>query len=178
MRAFVALDLSEAALDALEQVQGDLPGRHVPRENLHLTLAFLGEQNEAVLRKVHEALAGLVLEAPVLRMSGLDVMGGRRPNLCFAAVERNAALEQAHRAVAQACRAAGVDLRRERFRPHVTLSRFGRELGPLEEARLARRLGLLTLPETRAEALSLIRSDLRPEGPVYSVLAQYDLEGA
>jgi 2'-5' RNA ligase len=174
MRVFVALELPGALLDALEAVQGDLPGRHVPRENLHLTLAFLGEQGEGVLRELHEALSDLVLAAPEVRVTGLDVMGGRRPNLCFAAVAPNGALDAAHRAVVRACREAGVDLRRERFRPHVTLARFGREMSPREEAQLAQALGVLALPAATAAGVSLMRSDLRPEGPVYSVLAQYD----
>ncbi|MDQ2091871.1 RNA 2',3'-cyclic phosphodiesterase [Marimonas arenosa] len=174
MRAFIAVDLPEALRAALEQGQEGLPGRPVPSENLHLTLAFLGEVAEPVLHDVHEGLSGLRLTAPELRVSELDVFGGRRPNLCFAAVAMVPDLEAAQRAVVRVCRAAGVDLRRERFRPHVTLARFGRELGRREAERLAAKLGVVHLPPERAESFSLCRSDLRPEGPVYSMLAQYE----
>ena len=176
MRAFVALDLPEAMLDGLERLQDGLPGRAVVRPNLHLTLAFLGDVGEAALRDLWEALEGERLEVPVLRVEALDVFGGRRPDLVFAAVAGNTALEAAARAVRRAAREAGIAPGRERFRPHVTLVRF-RGLGPKEEAALAARLGPVALPEGRAEALSLYRSELRPEGARYEVLASRGFAG-
>ena len=173
MRAFVAIDLGEAMLDALEEVQAGLPGRIVPRENLHLTLAFLGEVSEAVLRELHRGLATLELEAPELRLTGLDLFGGRKPKLAFAGVAPSPELDAVQRAVVRTCREAGVDLRRERFRPHVTLSRFGREISRRDAEILAARLGMLAIPAAPAAGVSLYRSDLRPEGPRYVPLATY-----
>ena len=86
MRAFVAIDIDDAMLDRLEEMQLGLPGRIVPRENLHLTLAFLGEIGETLLREVHQGLAALQLNAPELRVTELDVFGGKKPKLAFAGV--------------------------------------------------------------------------------------------
>ncbi|WP_161594525.1 RNA 2',3'-cyclic phosphodiesterase [Marimonas lutisalis] len=174
MRVFVAIELPEDILDGLLPWQDGLPGRLVDEENLHLTLAFLGEVDEARLAEVDEALAGLRLAAPVLRVTGLDVFEGRKPKLAFATVERRAALETVQRAVAQAVRGAGVDLRRERFRPHVTLTRFGREMSRRDEVQLAGQLGPIPPLEARAEAFGLYRSELRPDGPRYVALARYE----
>lgn len=176
MRAFVAIVLPGALLDAVAALQDGLPGRLVPEENLHLTLAFLGDVEEDGLQAVHEALSGLRLDAPLLKLTALDVFEGRKPQLAFAAVARTAALEAAQRAVAQAVRGAGIDLRRERFRPHVTLTRFGRQMSPRDEVRLAERLGPVPPLEARATGFALCRSELRPEGPRYAVLAYYDFE--
>ena len=176
MRAFVAVDLPQSLRQNLEVVQEGLPGRHVSGENLHLTLAFLGDVDAGRVQALAEALEGLRLDAPMLRVSGLDLFGGKRPNLCFAAIETNEELSSARRILMRVCRQVGIDLRRERFRPHVTLSRFGRELGAREEERLAGRLGVIRLPEARAERFSLYRSELRPEGPVYRILAQFDFD--
>ena len=176
MRAFVGVELPEALSEALEGVQAALPGRHVALDNLHLTLAFLGEVDEGKVWALAEGLAELRLAAPELRVTGLDVFGGRRPNLCFASVEKTPALEAAREAVQRVCRSAGIDLRRERFRPHVTLSRFGRELGPHEEERLAAELGVVHLPAAWAEGFALYRSDLRPEGAVYTPVAEFEFD--
>ena len=47
MRAFIALPVSGAALDGIARLQQHLPeGRPLPEENLHLTLAFLDEQQD------------------------------------------------------------------------------------------------------------------------------------
>lgn len=176
MRVFVAIDLPEALGEALEGVQEGLPGRLVAAENLHLTLAFLGDVAGPAVADLAEGLGELRLQAPELRVTGLDLFGGRKPNLCYAAVAANPELEAAHRAVARVARAAGIDLRRERFRPHVTLARFKRELGKREEERLAAQLGVVHLPVVRAESFSLCASVLQPEGPVYSVLAQFPFD--
>ncbi|UYV36311.1 RNA 2',3'-cyclic phosphodiesterase [Rhodobacteraceae bacterium D3-12] len=176
MRGFVALGLSEGMLDALEVLQEGMPGRVVPRAYLHLTLAFLGEVSGTVVERVHEGLEGVRLEAPRLRVTGVDMLSGRKPRLCFAAVEVTPELVALRYAVRGACRGAGVDLARERFRPHVTLSRFGREIGPRDAAVLAGRLGVVSIAEARAAGLGLYRSLLRPEGPRYDMLAGYDFD--
>ena len=176
MRAFVGLDLDQTMLDALEDVQTGLPGRIVPRENLHLTLAFLGDVEERVLRELHLRLDALELDAPELQVTGLDVPGGKKPTLGIATVALSPELEAVQRAVFRVCREAGVDLRRERFRPHVTLTRFGREISQRDAQVLGGRLGILTMPAARAVGFSLYRSDLRPEGPRYVAIASYPFD--
>ncbi|MDU8928681.1 RNA 2',3'-cyclic phosphodiesterase [Alisedimentitalea sp. MJ-SS2] len=176
MRAFVAIELPDGLAESLEGVQEGLPGRHVAPGNLHLTLAFLGDVFEGQVWALAERLAELRLKAPVLRVTGLDMFGGKRPNLCFASVGKDQALEAVRDTVQRTCREIGIDLRRERFRPHVTLSRFGRELGPREEERLAAQLGLVHIPEVPAERFAIYRSDLRPEGVIYTPVAEFEFD--
>jgi RNA 2',3'-cyclic 3'-phosphodiesterase len=60
LRLFCALTLPEQALDGLAAWQAQLPPggyRPVPRENLHLTLAFLGTRPRADVGPVGDALA-------------------------------------------------------------------------------------------------------------------------
>ncbi len=174
MRAFVAVELPGEMREALLALQAGLPGRHVPEENLHLTLAFLGEVNEARLHDLHGVLAGLRLEAPMLRVTGRDVFEGRKPLLAFAALASDPDLVAARRAVRQAAREVGIKLGRERFRPHVTLSRFGRGIDERDAARLADCLGPIAgTVEGRAERFGLFRSELRAAGPRYELLAGY-----
>ncbi|KPP85151.1 MAG: 2'-5' RNA ligase [Rhodobacteraceae bacterium HLUCCO07] len=174
MRAFVALELPEKLRHALQRMQAGLPGRHVSEENLHLTLAFLGDVDAGRLRDLHGVLSGLKLAAPFLRVTGCDVFEGRKPMLAFAALAPDPYLVAARRAVRQAARDAGIELRRERFRPHVTLSRFGRGIGARDEARLATCLGpVARIVEERAERFGLYRSQLRADGPIHELLACY-----
>ena len=77
MRLFFALNFSPETCRALLEVQGRLrrlagPGNYTRPENLHLTLAFLGEQAPEGLAAARRALAGA--EAPPRTLT-FDRMG-------------------------------------------------------------------------------------------------------
>lgn len=179
MRAFIALDLPEAFLTPLARLQAGLTvGRPVPEENLHLTLAFLGDMSEPQARDVAEALAELRHPPVELELKGLDLFGGRRPNVLFAQAA-GAGLENLHEKVAHLVRAAGIALPRERFRPHVTLARFPREMSAKDQARLGEFLTLnspFALPADSADTVTLYRSHLREDGAIYDPLAEVELK--
>lgn len=178
MRAFVGLILPDAALDALERVQGALSvGRQVPEENMHLTLAFLDDQPEATLHALHQALSDIPALPVPLMFQGLETYGGRHPRGLAAAAQKTPELSALRDKVRQACRLAEIDLPRERFRPHVTLARFPRHLEAGQEQKIARflagaagfRLDCLTA------SMALFQSTLSPDGARYDVLAEYPL---
>ena len=179
IRAFIAIDLPEDVVEALERLQSDIPaGRIVPAENLHLTVAFLGEQPPQVLEELHGALELAELPGFDLGISGLGTMGGRSPRILHANVTRSHPLTRLHRKVRRLADDAGIGLPRERFRPHITLARFPRELPRGDRARLDRFLAAnagFRLDPFRATAWSLVRSTLDPSGARHEVLARYDL---
>lgn len=181
MRAFVALDLPEQMRRALTRLQAGLTvGRPVPEENLHLTLAFLGDVSDTLAHDVAEGLASVRLPGVVLGLSGLEVYGGRRPAV-LAVKASGPGLEPLHAKVMRSAREAGVDLARERFRPHVTLARFGREMGAKDHKRLGEFLslnGTFALPEEAAVSVTLYRSHLSQDGADYEPLASFQLTGA
>ena len=180
MRAFVALDLPETMLRPLTRLQAGLGvGRQVPEENLHLTLAFLGDVADGTAHEVAEALDGARLPGLTVALSGLTLFGGRWPAV-LAVGATGAGLAPLHAKVMRIAREAGVDLRRERFRPHVTIARFPREMGPKEQARLGEFLalnGTFALPPEPALSVSLCRSHLTQDGAQYEPLASFPLNG-
>ena len=179
MRCFLALPIPEPLLPPLLAVQEAVPvGRAVPEDNLHLTLAFLGDRPEAELRELHLVLGQRALPAVTLALAGLATFGGRRVKLLAAEVTKVPALVALQREAVRAATAAGMALPRERFRPHVTLLRFGAGLRdadrPRLDAALAPLAGLSTAAEPVAE-MRLVGSTLTPEGAVYDTLAEYPL---
>ncbi|MEJ2023231.1 MAG: RNA 2',3'-cyclic phosphodiesterase [Maritimibacter sp.] len=124
MRAFLALDIPEDLLVPLTRLQAGLSvGRVVPEENLHLTLAFLGEISEAQARDLAEALSLFRHPAIDLTLSGLDLFGGKRPDVLFIGGHGDG-LAHLQEKIAHMVREAGIALPRSRFRPHVTLARY------------------------------------------------------
>ena len=88
MRAFVAIDLPEEVTDALSDLTSVLPvGRSVPDDNLHLTLAFLGEQTEDQLEQLHQALRSYRFKRLIWVSTGLGALGAMQPRSCLPALQ-------------------------------------------------------------------------------------------
>lgn len=179
MRLFVAIDLPEAVQDHLARIQGDLGmGRLVPVENLHVTLAFLNDQDTPTATALHQSLTGIQLPGFDLRISGVDVFDRRAPKLLFAGVEKTAPLVALRDKVRAAAQAVEIDLRRERFRPHVTLARFRRSMPEQDLDRVGLFLeahGDPTIPAFPVKGFALYRSILHEDGAIYDRLAGYPL---
>lgn len=154
MRLFVAVRFSPAVERALWRAVGDLrrrgEGTFTRRENLHLTLAFIGETDrlEDAKRAVAEAAQGGPLQ--------LEVGGplGRFGELWWAGVRGGEPLAALAAAVQSALRAKGFSIERRPWRPHVTLVRRWR--GALPET-------AVVPAAMTAQRISLMRSD-RVEG--------------
>ncbi|EPX86237.1 2'-5' RNA ligase [Rubellimicrobium thermophilum DSM 16684] len=179
MRAFVAIAIPDPVVHALETVQQALPvGRAVDPDQLHLTLAFLGEQPLERLEAAHEALEEIALPAFELRLRGLGLFDEhRRPATLWAGVADDGALRGLRARVLGALHAAGLSLERRRFRPHVTLARLS-ALSAVEEERLAQFLGRwesFPSPPFTVRGFGLWRSTLRPSGAIHEELAHYPL---
>lgn len=179
IRAFVGLPLPEHAADAMILGQAGLDvGRLVPRENFHLTLAFLGERPKPVLEDLHGLLDGISMPSITIHARGLDMFGGDRPRALFADVVPNDDLTRLRKRVRQAARHASIELDHERFRPHITLARFSPGMGPEERAALdghiSRRMHRVDATFT-VDHFALFQSHLGRKGPHYDVLAEYPL---
>lgn len=179
MRTFISLDLPDACLDPLLRMTGGLrAGRAVPRENLHLTLVFLGDQPDDMLEELHMQLTELRLPGPDLRFGGIDLFGPGKARMLAALVEPVPELVALQAAVERSARRVGMAPERRAFRPHVTLLRFGRRVSAAEEAALHGFLAappVVELPATRATSVSLQGSTRTEAGARYQTLAAYPL---
>lgn len=173
LRLFVALTLPDSVLAALEAWQGaELvgPARLVPREQMHVTVAFLGSRPAGDLASVAAEVRAAVAAAPpipVLRprayretrsvgMLVLDDEGGRATELAERVQERLVSL--------------GVYRREARpWLPHVTVLRFRRP------PRL--RPSLPDLGDFSPSGAAVYHSLLGPRGARYEVLDSVALGG-
>lgn len=179
MRVFLALPIPPGVAGALAALVAPLGfGHAVSEENLHLTLAFLGDLPDAQAEAAHEAIASL--RAPSLRveLAGLNLFGGRRPESLHIGLADPAPVVALHARVLARLHGAGVMPARERFAPHVTVVRFGARLAAGDVLRLQRFMaerGGARLPAFAARAMVLYRSQLGNGPPVYHELARYAL---
>ena len=177
MRAFVGLPVPEPWITPLIRAQKALPGgRDVDADDLHVTLAFLDDQPEEPLEALHEALEMRGLSAAPLRAAGIATLGDP-PRAVVLDLAPDPALTALRDGVRAAARSAGIDLPRDRFRPHVTLTRYGGRAEP-DMTRLPRALSGIGDPDLAPESARLAvlwSSTLTPDGPIYETLATYPL---
>lgn len=170
-RLFVALDLPAAVRDALAPARAALPGaRWLRREQLHLTLRFLGQVHGAQVDAVATAFADLTASGFALRVQGVGCFPGpARARVLWAGVAPHAPL-RALRAVldARLDPVLGPDPDAARgFHPHITLARLDGTTPRDAIAGWAARHDALSSAPWPARALVLFESFTRPEGALH-----------
>jgi 2'-5' RNA ligase len=126
-RLFVALPVPEEIADALMPLQSGVPdARWMPPENFHVTLCFAGEVPGGTMRDFEEELSDIAGPRFALALAGVgQFSSGKQPRALVATVERSDRLDWLQQKVATVARNSGIELERRKFRPHVTLARFG-----------------------------------------------------
>jgi 2'-5' RNA ligase len=190
IRTFVAIPLPESVRAHLEALQqrlrsgpGGAAGRWVRPEGIHLTLKFLGDVPEEEVPRICRAVEGACRgqRAFEIGVGGLGCFpNARRPRVVWAGVrEESGRLDDLQRVVEGALETLGYRREGRAFRPHLTLARIrpgafardGTELGQVVVADAASELVTF-----RADEVQVIKSDLRPAGAIYTVLATARLE--
>lgn len=126
-RLFIALPVPEEIADALLALQSGVPdARWVPPENFHITLCFAGEVQGGVLRDLEEELTDVEGPPFPVAIAGVEQFSsGKQPRALVALVEHSERLDWLQQKVSTVARNCGIALERRKFRPHVTLARFG-----------------------------------------------------
>lgn len=185
VRAFVGLSISEEIRGRLKEVQSVLRrgGAHVgwvPPENVHLTLAFLGEVPRDGVGPLGMGLDVLASTSAPFEMDvkGVGSFGGRRPKVIWAGVlEPSGRLAMLQRQVAELCVASGVRLDERGFLPHLTIGRARSSRGGESLARALEDWRSVELGRCAVRDVRLMRSELLPGGPRYTELHRAGLGG-
>jgi 2'-5' RNA ligase len=187
IRTFIAVGLDKAVRDrtvALQEklVQAGTEVKWVEPENLHVSLIFLGEVNDrdvpAVCRVVSEQ-SGKFAAFPMSVETVGCFPNPRRPRILWVGVGQGTQeLVALHDALEPPLLDLGCYRREDRpYTPHITLGRVksDRSTDALAAA-LAKKAGWQGGEMIVGEVL-VLGSELRPEGPVYTVLSRGKLRG-
>ena len=125
-RLFVGLELPSSCKTALLALDPHLSGlRWLPREQLHLTLSFLGDVEAPAEDRLREALREVRVPPFFLPLRGVGVFNSRgRPSVAWAGVGKgHPHLFALHRRIQDAVLCAGLEANLKPFHPHVTIGR-------------------------------------------------------
>ena len=155
MRLFIAIELSYEMRDALRRVQRQMQAQHVtgnytPPENLHLTLAFIGEYPDP------DAIYMPRVKPFAIELDGFGSFG----DLWWVGLKPCPPLRRYVLALRHALAYDNIPFDRKKFSPHITLLRRG--VG----------VPAVTVPhaEMVVDRVSLMRSDRGKHGMIYTEL--------
>jgi RNA 2',3'-cyclic 3'-phosphodiesterase len=176
MRLFVALTLPDVVADGLILLQGGIPGaRWSTREQLHLTLRFIGEVDGRDAGAIDDALASIRAPRFTLELKGVGEFGGKNPRALWAGVRDGAPVEHLQRKVESAVQRVGLPPEERKFSPHVTLARL--KGAPRERViTFLSAHALYASGPFEVNAFTLYSSTLTPNGSLYTPERLYRLE--
>lgn len=177
----MAFNLPDPILHRAAALQGALKARGlklqwVKPQNLHLTLKFLGYIPETDASKVGAAIDHVVGNEPPLEMTlqGMGVFPGiKRPRVLwvgFGGQVQN--LKRLHLKLEDHLDKIGFDRDKRGFNAHLTIARIKRRVAPKRLLDAIKTAGDFPPQPFVARKMVLYKSDLRPQGAVYTALAE------
>ncbi|MES0361275.1 MAG: RNA 2',3'-cyclic phosphodiesterase [Anaerolineales bacterium] len=181
IRAFIAIDLSQGILERIDQMSLDLrsrlekvPVRWVPADNIHLTLKFLGNVSTANLEMLKEIMGNVVANHHECDIS----VGGigafpktHNPRVIWVGMEVPQELISLQHNIEIETARLGYSREHRPFSPHLTFGRVSRNASSQDVRAIAEILDSYKvgfLGATRITSVYLYRSDLKPDGAVYT----------
>jgi len=179
IRAFIGFKLPGNIISSIRKTKEDmrsykLPIRWTRPENIHLTLKFLGNIEEAETQKVATAICDSVKDfAPIsLAAKGTGVFPGiKRPRILWVGIGGETdSLAGLKKALDENLGLTGFPKENRPFKGHFTIGRVKKKIDPKRLFDALKNNQEFESETFIAEKLFLFKSELRQSGPVYTEL--------
>jgi RNA 2',3'-cyclic 3'-phosphodiesterase len=196
MRIFVALDLDDEIRKRIQQFVGEVRGfapnaRWITPESLHITLKFIGEKPDALVKQIDGALGQLAVSPFRMTFGGIGFFPTPKAARVFwAGIEAEPGLSELAARIEHSLANLGIPKEDRAFSPHLTLARASGGSGaPGWRKRDKPNRQFVDLQQSleqspppnfgtmTAQEFFLYRSQLSPKGSRYTKIAHYRLSG-
>jgi 2'-5' RNA ligase len=188
MRCFIAIDIDEKIRRALGDLQRQLrDGVDVKKgdinwvnpDNIHLTLKFLGEikdEKAAEVCNIVKAVAGRH-KSFELDIESVGHFGGRSPKVLWVGTGKGGEnLLELQEDIEKSLALAGWPEETRDFAGHLTLCRIRNPKAGMKLAQVSEDYKDFKVGTLSADEVCVYQSELKPTGPVYTVLGNYKLQ--
>jgi RNA 2',3'-cyclic 3'-phosphodiesterase len=187
MRVFIAIDIDDKIRKAIADLQrqiiskvdvkkGDL--KWVEPNNIHLTLKFLGEISDEQLEEVKE-ITNTVAQSHQrfnLDIESVGSFGGRSAKIVWVGAKKGTdELLALQKDLESLLEQAGFPKEERDFSAHLTLCRVNHPIAGLKVGEAIAQFSYLKLGSIAADAIRIYQSQLTPQGPVYTMVADFKL---
>lgn len=180
LRCFIAVELPDKIrraiverIDVLKESGADV--KWVSVENIHITLQFLGETEEALIPMIKEALNKIVASYTPFYIKIAHVgcfPDGKRPRIIWVGVENAQILNNLHADITSEMVRFGYRKEERDFTPHITVGRVKSQRNMGEMLRRVTEMKATCFSDFEVCYLTLMKSALKPSGAVYYSLAE------
>jgi RNA 2',3'-cyclic 3'-phosphodiesterase len=179
IRTFIAVEIPDNITSAIRELQQGLKDygvdiRWIRPENIHLTLKFLGDVRAADIDNIYEAISRTVdgIAAIPLKAKGIGVFPGiKRPRVLWVGLTGQLeSLMKLQKMLDSNLKGIGFPQEKRSFKGHLTIGRIntimpGKKFGD----------ALMAFRNFESEAfiahkIILFKSELKPQGAVYTLL--------
>jgi len=186
VRTFIAIKLTPEIVSNISKIQEELKKagaqvKWVKPENIHLTLKFLGHVTPEELEKVKITTRATLKPFASFEIS-VAILGAfpkiNYPRVIWMGVDKGKEeLKRIASNLEEKLAIIGFVKEKRPFSPHLTLGRVKSSKG---KERLIEALSLVeasNLGNMRVTQISIMKSELKPQGPIYTSLEEIDLGG-
>lgn len=186
VRTFLAVPISEEVKQVIEglsiRLKAMLPDvRFVKKENLHITLRFLGEIEQERINEIKKALINPICSFAKFKIFMAQIGAFphiKRPKIVWVGVkDPDQKLRELYNSVDSALTELGIPREERSFTAHLTLGRVkeGRKLNDLD--RVLEPYFCKAFGESIVDRVTFFKSELMSEGPIYTPLMEFLFEG-
>ncbi len=187
MRCFIAIDIDEKNRAGLSDLQQQLQSsadikksdvKWISPENIHLTLKFLGEVEDAKVVEICNIVKDVADRHKnfELDIESVGYFGGRSAKVLWVGIgDRSNNLGRLQKDLEQQLALAGWPEEARAFSGHLTLCRIRKPAAGVKLAQISEDYKDFKLGVMAADSVLVYQSQLTPKGPIYTVLGNYKM---
>ena len=175
MRTFVAIEISnDDIINSIKKFQTEINinAKPVESKNFHFTLQFLGEISSEVSQKIIQALRKIEFSSFSINLKGVGAFPKSKfPRVVWIGTDDNGGnmLIQLSKKVEKALEPLGL-FSDKPFKPHITIFRIKKKIGDITNELNSQKT--IDFGIQKVTNLKLKKSELTPNGPIYSDLEE------
>jgi len=180
-RGFIAIDVD--VLPKLVELENEIKKtganiKLVEPENIHITLKFLGDTEEAQINEIEEIMKKSIKEIDPFKIKFKNV--GVFPNeryikVIWIGIKNGEQIQIIAEKINKVISKLGFERDKRKFSPHLTIARVKSAKNKEKILQLIQKYRDLEFADIKIESIKLKKSELTAKGPIYTTLKEVSL---
>ena len=177
-RCFISINIPKDTAERVKETQNKLPdfnGKKTGKENLHLTLKFLGEISPEKVERIREILRGIKFSEFNIEAEDLGVFSKRFIKIIW--LHLSGAEELQKKIDKEVCGNMKGFEKEKRFMSHLTIARVKSLPSETNKNKFLEKLNSIKIPEISfpVKEFCLMSSELKSSGAEHNVIERFEL---